>query len=75
MCTKYEVSMFNPMTDMPMSTMPTMYDRQSMIILGSLVDKPNDPKISSKLSTRSQAPEVKTKMDVLSLACTPPPPL
>ena len=52
-CTKYEVSMFKPVARrcaqimpmmMPMMTMPT-HNGQSMIVYGSLVDKPNVPKI------------------------------
>ena len=54
MCTKYEISMFKPVTTrcaQLMLTMTTMiptktmtYDEQSMIVNGFLFDKPNDPK-------------------------------
>ena len=53
MCTKYEVSMSNSvlggrcaqMTLMPIPMLMSMtHDGQSMIIQGSLVDKPNEPK-------------------------------
>ena len=58
MCTKYEVCMFNltlgleeVCTDDDATPMPTTttHDRQIMIVQGSLIDKPNEPKTSKFL--------------------------
>ena len=52
MCTKYEVSMSNPVPgggvhrhqcQRQHQCRMTMHDRQSMTVQGSLVDKPNEP--------------------------------
>ena len=51
MDTKYEVSMSNPMARRCAQTMltpTTTHDGQSMIVYGSLVDKPNEPKTKDR---------------------------